>query len=350
MVEPLVSPQVHPDRSITYRISVPTAPDVQLRFENQSHPMTKDQRGVWSTTVGPVAPGVYSYSFGIGGAQFDNGEVEVPGTPASDDMMQDVPHGTIVFHQYFSKAQNRRRTLRVYLPPQYHSEPTRKFPVLYTYSGGGETNSSAAIRRGILMDNLIAKGKAVPMILVMPSNSTNAGDGSDAVFPAAVVNMTGIADELKSDIFPMIEKDYRTYTDKNHRAIAGWSFGGGTAFGVGTRHLDWFGNIAEFSTGLFGGADTPPPGHTNYAAFDPDSIAPGMIKNLLNPTTRPKVLFMSVGDRDPRSPFQKKAYEQFKKDGVDVSFRTVPGGHGGGGGAGGGVDTALPEFVSLIFR
>jgi enterochelin esterase family protein len=345
MIAPLVSPQVQADRSIVYRISVPTAPDVQLRFDGKNYPMTKGEKGVWSTTVGPVAPGLYAYSFGIAGAQFNNGEVEVSGTPAPDNITQDVPHGTITLHQYFSRAQNRRRTLRVYLPAQYYAEPTRKFPVLYIFSGGGETSAASATRHGIILDNLIAQGKAVPMAIVMPSNSTNSGDGTDAVFPDALDNMAGIEKELQTDIFPMIEKDYRVYTDKNHRAIAGWSFGGGTAFGVGMRHLDWFGNIGEFATGLFGGADTPPPGHTNYIAFEPDAIAPGMIKKLLNPATKPKVFYMAVGDRDPRSPYQKKAYEDFRKAGVDVSFRTFPGGHGGNG-----VDSSLPEFVTLIFK
>ncbi len=72
-----------------------------------------------------------------------------------------------------------------------------------------------------------------------------------------------------------------------------------------------------------------------------------MIKNLLNPATKPRIFYMSVGDRDPRFPFQKKAYEDFRKAGVDVSFRTFPGGHGGGGS---GIDASLPEFVTLIFK
>jgi enterochelin esterase family protein len=347
MVAPLVSPQIRGDRSITFRISVPTAPDVQLRFDGKNFAMSKDQKGVWSATVGPVAPGLYAYSFGIGGAQFDSSEVEISGPQAPINVTQDVPHGTVTLHQYFSKAQNRRRTLRVYLPPQYYTEQNRKFPALYIFSGGGETSWAAASRHGIILDNLIAQGKAVPMVIVMPSNSTNAGDGTDAVFPAALDNMTGIEKELQTDTFPLIEKSYRVYTDKNNRAIAGWSFGGGTAFGVGMRHLDWFGNIGEFATGLFGGADTPPPGHTNYIAFEPNAIAPGMIRNLLNPATKPKIFYMSVGDRDPRFPYQKKAFEDFKKAGVDVSFRTFPGGHGGGGN---GVDSSLPEFVTLIFK
>ncbi len=345
MVAPLVSPQIQTDSTVTFRISAPTAPAVQLHFDNQNYPMTKDGNGVWSTTVGPLAPEVYEYSYEIGGARVNNAQVEVPGNPAPYDVVQDVPHGTVSLVAYFSKVQNRRRNLRVYLPPQYYTEPNRKFPVLYLYNGGDEIGWTTSGRANVVLDNYIAANKAAPMVIVMPNNNINDGTGKDAVFPAALDNMAVIEKELSTDIFPMIEKYYRVYADRDHRAIAGLSFGGGTAFGVGTRHLDWFAYIGEFGTGLFGGADTPPPGHTNYAAFEPDNIAPGMVNKLMNPATKPKVLYMSVGDRDPRAPHQKKAYEDFKKAGVDVSFRTFPGGH----------ETkvfrpSMAEFVTLIFK
>jgi enterochelin esterase-like enzyme len=345
MLVPLVSPEVKADRTVIFRISAPTAPEVQLRFDDKNYPMTKGENGVWSVTVGPVAPEVYEFSYQMGGARINEAFVEVPGVPAPYDTMQDVPHGTVTLQPYFSKAQNRRRNLRVYLPPQYYSEPKRKFPVMYLFNGGDEAGWTTSGRANIVLDNLIAENKAVPMVIVMPNNNINSGDGSDAVYPPALVNMGEIAKELETDIFPMIQQDYRVYTDKIHRAIAGLSFGGGTAFGVGMRHLDWFSYVGEFGTGTFGGADTPPPGHTNYVAFEPDKIAPGMVKHLLNPATKPKVFYMSVGDRDPRAPFQKQAFEDFKKEGVDVSFRTFPGGHE--------IKVfrpAMADFVTLIFK
>ena len=345
MVAPLISPEVQTDRSITFRISAPTAAGVQLRFDNKSYPMTKGGDGVWSVRVGPLAPEAYEYSYEIGGARVNNEMVEVSGNPAPYDVTQDVPRGTVTLVPYFSKVQNRRRNLRVYLPPQYYAERDRKFPVLYLYSGSDETGWTTSGRANVVLDNYIAANKAAPMIIVMPNNNINDGTGKDAVYPAALDNMAVIEKELANDIFPMIEKDYRAYADRNHRAIAGLSFGGGTAFGVGMRHLDWFAFVGEFGTGIFGGADTPPPGHVNYIAFDPDKISPGMVKRLLDPATKPKVFYMSVGDQDPRSPHQKKAYEDFKKEGVDVSFRTFPGGHE--------VKVFRPsmaEFVTLIFR
>ena len=345
MMAPLVSPQVQEDRSVSFRISAPTAAAVELRFDGKDYPMSKGDRGVWSVNVGPVSPEVYEYSFEIGGARVRDGQVDVPGNPTPYDEVRDVPHGTVTLQSYFSKVQNRMRNLRVYLPPQYYTEPSRKFPVLYLFNGGDETGWTTSGRANVVLDNLIADKKAVPMVIVMPNNNFNSGDGTDAVFPPNIETVKVIERELPTDIFPMIERDYRVYSDRNHRAIAGLSFGGGTAFGVGTRHLDLFAYIGEFGTGTFGGADTPPAGHTNYPTFNPDNIAPGMVKNLLNPATKPKVLYMSVGDRDPRSPFQKKAYEDFKSQGVDVSFRTFPGGH----------ETkvfrpSMAEFVTQIFK
>ncbi len=345
MVAPLVSPDILADQRITFRISAPTAAEVRLRFADVSYPMVKGENGVWTYTVGPVIPELYEYSFEIGGAKVNIGQVEVPGNPMPYDVTRDVPHGTVTLYTYFSKVQNRRRNMRVYLPPQYYSEPDRKFPVLYLFNGSDETAWTTYGRVNVVLDNYIAEKRAVPMIIVMPDNRIHDANGKDAVFPPAVVNMGVKERELPTDIFPIIEKNYRVHTDRAHRAIAGLSFGGGTAMGVGMRHLDWFGYVGEFGTGIFGGADTPPAGHSNYAAFDPEEIAPGMIKNLRNPALKPKIFYMSVGDRDPRAPHQKKAYDDFRKEGVDVSFRTFPGGH----------DykvfrESMADFVTLIFK
>lgn len=345
LVAPLVSPDIKPDRTITFRLSSPKASAVELTFANKRYPMTKDDKGVWSTTVGPVEPDDYNYTYDIGGVRVPGGSVEIPADPPLVYQVQNVPHGAIVHQMYFSKAQNRGRNLLVYLPPQYFTEPSRKFPVLYLYNGAGEEGWTSGEHANLIMDNLLAQNKVVPMVIVMPNNNINDGTGRDAVYPAALVNSKAIAQELQEDIFPMIEKDYRVYTDRAHRAIAGLSFGGGTAFNVGMQHLAWFDYIGEFGTGTFGGADAPPPGHINYIAYDPNEISPGMYKHLLDPATRPRVFFMSVGDRDPRSPYQKLAYDDFKKNGIDVSFRTYPGGHEGKAFRAGFID-----YVQLLFR
>jgi len=337
-----VSPDLHADRTITFRISAPGAPDVVLNFANKNYPMTKDEKGVWMVNVGPVEPDIYNYSYTIGGARVNNGQMEVPGNPPRYDELQDVPHGAIVLRTYASKIQERQRSLRVYLPPQYYSEPSRKFPVLYLFNGQDEVQWTTEGRINVVLDNLIAQKKAVPMVIVMPNNTIHGENilqrapyAAKATTPegraglaSSVETVAVLEKELPTDIMPMIEKDYRVYNDRVHRAIAGLSFGGGTAFGVGMRHLDWFDYVGEFGTGTFGGLDNPTDGYVSYAIpYDPEKIAPGIYKNLKDPAVKPKVFYMSVGAQDPRRSFQEKAYQDFKQHGIDAVWETFPGAH-----------------------
>jgi enterochelin esterase family protein len=337
-----VSPDVHADRTITFRISAPTAAGVKLRFADKDYSMSKDAKGVWSTTVGPVDPDIYSYSFEIGGARFDNDHVEVSGATPRYDELRDVPHGSIVLRTYASRIQGRQRSLRIYLPPQYHSEPTRKFPVLYLFNGQDEVQWTTDGKVNVVLDNLIADRKAVPMVIVMPNNTIHGENilqkspyAAKATTPEGRAGLASSAEtvavlekELPTDIMPMIEKDYRVLADRNNRAIAGLSFGGGTAFGVGMRHLNLFNYVGEFGTGTFGGLANPASGYVSYAIpYDPEKIAPGIYKNLLDPATRPKLFYMSCGEQDPRLASQKLAYEDFKKHGIEPVWMPWPGAH-----------------------
>jgi enterochelin esterase family protein len=337
-----VSPEVHADHRITFRIAAPTANVVQLRFADKDYPMAKDPKGVWSATVGPVTPEIYQYSFEIGGARFNSEQVEIPGSPPRYDQLQDVPHGSIALHKYASKIQGRQRSLRVYLPPQYYSEPTRRFPVLYLFNGQDEVQWTDEGRINVVLDNLIAQKKAVPMIIVMPNNTIH-GENLEQKAPYAATATTpegraGLASsaetvavlekELPGEIMPMIEKNYRVTADRDHRAIGGLSFGGGTAFGVGMRHLDTFAYLGEFGTGTFGGLANPASGYVSYLIpYQAEKIAPGIYRNLTAPATRLKLFYMSCGETDPRLGSQKLAYEDFKKHGIEPVFMSLPGGH-----------------------
>jgi enterochelin esterase family protein len=134
--------------------------------------------------------------------------------------------------------------------------------------------------------------------------------------------------ELPDEIMPIVEKSYRVIADRNHRAIAGLSFGGGTAFGIAVRRLDLFGYLGEFATGTFGGTTNPPSGYVGYGPFQPDNFTPDLYKKLTDPATKLKLFYMSCGEADPRLPFQKAAYEEFKRRGVSpLVFESLPGGH-----------------------
>ena len=141
----VVSPEKQPDGKITFRIAAPKASDVQLQLAAggvRLHPMTKGSDGVWSVTIGPLEPEAYNYSYSVDGLRVytvnpDASVVDVPGTEPRFDQLQNVPHGSINIHSYFSTVQDRQRGMYIYVPPQYYSEPTRKFPVLYLWHGGG---------------------------------------------------------------------------------------------------------------------------------------------------------------------------------------------------------------------
>jgi Enterochelin esterase and related enzymes len=221
--------------------------------------MAKDSEGNWSVTIGPLAPEIYEYSFVVDGAKvldarnpfvkmgdFAASLVDIPGTPARFDEIQDVPHGTLNLLNYTSSTFKKWRNLYVYLPPQYSAQATRRFPVLYLRHGNGDYETAWPFegRAGVILENLIAHGKAVPMVIVMPYGESNATGGGTSE------GIDALDRELRDDIIPLVERRYRVLTDRQSRAIAGLSMGGGQAFTIGLKHLDRFAWIGEFSSGL----------------------------------------------------------------------------------------------------
>ena len=342
----IVSPEVLTDHRITFRVSAPKATEVVLRFGEgspQSHPMTKGEEGVWSVTIPPVEPEIYIYSFLIDGvktidlanpiakigASVDASVVEVPGDPPRFDQVRDVPHGSIDIHTYASGVSKTQRGLYVYVPPDYYSQPAKRFPVLYLWHGGGgaELDWSRDGRAGVILDNLIAQKTAVPMVIVMPNNvSGTPAPGAMAGAPPVAGTGAGGANypllkrELLEEIIPFVARRYRTIENRDSRAIAGLSAGGGTTLNVGLTSLDTFAWIAEFSSGIFGGV-------AGYGQYDIDKISPGFYKDPAAINKKLKLFYMSVGTEDPRLPFQKKALEDFQSHKIDVTFATFPGAH-----------------------
>lgn len=319
--------EVNADRSVTLKIDAPAANSVEARFNGKGYLMEKDAKGVWTVQVPAVDPQIYTYSFRIDGANVNEGEIEVIGARPADYSVQDVPHGTVTIVPYFSHVLNRHRSFRVYLPPQWYSQPSRKFPVFYLFNSQGDEGWTVSGRANLVLDNLIAQKRAVPMILVMPDNRISP-DGLESSAPT----VRAMEQELPREIFPLVEGRFRGMSGRLNRAIAGLSFGGGTAFGVGMRHLDWFGWVGEFGTGTFGGLANPTTGpNAGYVSYmvpyDGEKIAPGMHAKLLASATKPKLFFMSVGQSDPRRMFQEAAYQDFLKRGIKPVFVMLNGGH-----------------------
>lgn len=341
---PVRSPEVHPDGRITFRVRAPTADAVSLSFDEgrvQTHDMTRDGGGVWSVTIGPVDPEIYIYNFVVDGLRvldlannnlksgvaLASNVVEVPGTPARFDEAQNVPRGSINIHSYRSAVQDAMRTMYVYVPDEYYTSGARQYPVLYLYHGGGgyEADWVRDGRAAVIMDNLIAARRAVPMIIVMPNNTlvgTAGGGRGTGVAPGPAPSAATLARELLTDIVPFIQARYRVRTDRESRAIAGLSAGGGTAFPTGLNNLDHFAYVAQFSSGMFGGT-----GANATTAVPVDAIVPTIFTEAADKQARLKLLYMSCGTEDPRMPYQKQVVATLSGNGYKPVFMGFPGAH-----------------------
>jgi enterochelin esterase family protein len=191
---PVVSPQVHTDKTVTFRFRAPNAKEVKLDTQIAKEPqsMTKDENGIWSLTIGPVKPDIYPYCFVVDGIsvadpnnvlifaneRFKNSLVDIPGDTPLIHSMQNVPHGNISYRFYKSTTLGRIRTLVIYTPPGFDVNGKTKYPVLYLIHGGSDTEETwtKVGHANLIADNLIAQGKAEPMIL-MPMSCQVRGKG-----------------------------------------------------------------------------------------------------------------------------------------------------------------------------
>lgn len=263
----VVSPELHAGGKVTFRLEAPDADKVELdaRFVQGRRLMTRAADGVWSITVGPIEPEIYDYGFVVDGfgtidpsnswvkfwSSTARNLVEIRGEPPMFFQEQHVPHGTVHVHRYHSKSLDVTRGLYVYTPPGYDRQQGGKYPVLYLLHGMGDTESTWTVvgRANVILDNLIAGGKAAEMIVVMPYGHT---PGARSVTQRSG-GPSQFATDLVEDVIPYIERTYRTKSDREHRAIAGLSMGGGQALRIGLGNLDTFGWVGAFSSAVPGG-------------------------------------------------------------------------------------------------
>ena len=261
------SPQVHPDKTVTFRYLAPLAREVKLSAQMEKAPvaMTKDISGVWSATVGPVKPDLYPYHFLVDGIQvadprntaifpnegFQNSLVEITGDTPLVHTIQNVPHGTLSYRFYQSPELGARPVV-VYTPPGYEKTMETKFPVLFLLHGTTDTEETwtKVGRAHIILDNLIHQEKAVPMIVVMPYGRAYPVIGKSSGSLRNWDNLQEFKKDFFNNLLPFVEENYRVKTDKDSRAIAGFSGGGGESLFIGLNNPDYFSWVCGFAPGL----------------------------------------------------------------------------------------------------
>ena len=275
---PVVSPELSETNEVTFRIFAPKAEEVKIYGEwltsyTDLTPLVKNDTGLWSVTVGPVDPEIYGYFFLVDGlmlldpsnplvrrdGQRNASLVLVPGTESELYGVNEVPHGILSKVWYPSPTIVKDRRLYVYTPPGYN-RGDEDYPVLYLLHGaGGDEDAWTTMGRAPeILDNLIAAGKAKPMIVVMTNGNAwqTAGPGSAPDAPILTredyQKYRGKFEEsLVKDVVPYIEQNYRVKASKDMRAIAGLSMGGMHTINATTNHPDVFGSIGVFSSGIF---------------------------------------------------------------------------------------------------
>ena len=287
-------PKIDSQRRAYFRIVAPEAKSVSVSLPGGRG--TKGDDGVWAITTSPLAPGFHYYSITVDGATvsdpasesyFGTGKmssgIEVPSPGEDFYLPKDVPHGDIRAHYYFSESTGLIRRCFVYTPPDYDTNLTARYPVLYLLHGMGEDARAwpAQGRVGFILDNLIAEGKAKPMLVVMSDGDITPGAMTGPRRGGGPMFWDKFTQELIEDIIPMIDSTYRTIPDREHRAIAGLSLGGTQTLEITQAHLDDFAYIGVFSA-PFGFPKIPDGFHGLLG--DPAAFAKQV-----------KVLFISIG-------------------------------------------------------
>jgi enterochelin esterase-like enzyme len=301
-------PMVNSEGRVRTSISAPDAQRVQLDIGAVKYDMKKDEKGVWIGESAPQDEGFHYYQLNIDGASVpDPGSlyyygasrwgsgIEIPAKDQDFYAVKNVPHGQLREARYFSKVTNTVRRCFVYTPAEYDQNPTKRYPVLYLQHGMGE-NETGWGNQGhtdLIMDNLLAEGKAKPFIIVMDNSSVNFGGQRPAAppRPANPADTTqrrrggfgnfNFAEQfqkiLLQDIIPFIDSNFRTVADQPHRAMAGLSMGGMQTRIITLANLDTFSHIGIFSGGSI--------------SMDDVNNAPGFKEKV-------KLVFASFGSRE----------------------------------------------------
>ena len=346
----VVSPEVHPDHTVTFRLKSPNAKKVDVSVEgSKSISMEKGEDGVWRATSAVLLPDIYGYTFSVDGVAildpsnplikpnliYVGNMVLVPGSPAEPWEVQDVAHGEVHHHFYKSKSIGDQRDYFVYTPSNYR-QSREKLPVMYLLHGFSDTaNGWTEVGRAhVILDNLIAQGKVKPMVVVMtlgygipdyafPGSQSRSRPGS------AMENMTKFREALLHEVIPTVEKDYRVSSKRDDRAIAGLSMGGAETLFTGLTNLDKFAYIGAFSSG-------------GLPVNKLEEVFPNLSKES---ASKLKTLFISCGTEDSFIGFHRGFTGWLTSKGIIATTNETGGGH-----VWMNWRRNLAEFAGMIFR
>jgi enterochelin esterase-like enzyme len=331
----LTSPKVLADKRAIIQIYAPKASEVIVAgdFISGGKPLslTKNDQGVWSVMTGPLKPDYYTYTLMVDGVRTMDPKnpvikqgisslenvMAVPGTETAFEDNKAVPHGEVREVWYQSNTLGMERRMRVYTPPGYEKGNT-KYPVFYLLHGGGDDDSgwNTVGRAGFILDNLIAAGKAKPMIVVMPNGSMPMPPSTGMPDANMMNRMRSLfADEFLKEVMPTIEKTYRTVPNRENRALAGLSMGGFQTLDVTLTRPELFDYVGVFSSGFFGA--TIDEAETKYAKVLND---PSFNKNK-------KLFWVSIGKDDFVMDANKKTLALLDKHQIKYQYQETSGGH-----------------------
>jgi enterochelin esterase family protein len=312
-------PRVDSSSKAQFRVKAPDAAKMRLNFwSGPKLDMEKQADGFWTVTTPPLAPGLHYYTLIVDGVEVsdpssyafygggkDASAIEIPEPGATYYLPQDVPHGQVREVWYHSSVTGDWRHALVYTPPGYDTQTKMRYPVLYLQHGGGE-DETGWIKQGranFILDNLIAAGKTKPMIIVMangyarrvgyiPPDLTGKPFGSPEMMKAMQASAQAFEDDLTQVLIPFIDSNFRTVSDRDHRAMAGLSMGGMQTFQVTFDHLDMFSYIGGFSGAAMqmmgSGRGLDPKTDLHGALADPDAFG-----------KRVHLLWIGVGTEEP---------------------------------------------------
>jgi enterochelin esterase-like enzyme len=326
--------EIDKNRCVTFTVTAPDAKEVKLinlsdeqAMGAKEYSLVKGEKGLWTVTTNPCRPGFHYYELSIDGfhcadpssqlyfgwGRWSSG-LEVPDDTLNFYLPQNVPHGDIRYHGYQSKTTNAFRKCLVYTPPGYDENISMRYPVLYLQHGAGESELGWSMQGKVnfILDNLIAAGKAKPMLIVMDNGYAASPGVENPQRPGRDENL--FAKLVVDELIPMIDSQFRTQPNRENRAIAGLSMGAGQALQIGLDKPDLFASVGAFSGGV-------------WRQFDLNTSFSGVFKEAAKFNETFRVFWIGCGKLDNGFESLSKFHEALLQQGIRHVWYEGPGSH-----------------------